>query len=141
MFDSTCDFCKIAQGDLPAEVIYESVSWLAFFPLSPATAGHTLVVPREHVPDLWAASGELPGDLMQAVVDVGRGVQEVLSPDGMNLITSAGTIAEQTVFHLHLHVVPRWRTDEFGQIWPIGERFDVDDLGVVASKLRHRLGR
>jgi histidine triad (HIT) family protein len=55
---------------------------------------------------------------MRAVILVGRAVEVALSPDGMNLITSSGSAAEQTVFHLHLHVVPRWRTDAFGKIWP-----------------------
>lgn len=141
MFDAKCDFCLIARGRSPAEVVIEYDAWLAFFPVNPATPGHTLVVPRDHIPDLWAASRELAGELMQGVVEVGTAIQDVLKPDGLNLITSAGTIAEQTVFHLHLHVVPRWRADHFGQIWPVGERYDVEDLGDVASNLRTQLVR
>ena len=100
-----------------------------------------MVVPREHIPNLWVAGIELASALMEGVIRVGRAIQEVLGPDGMNLITSAGTIAEQTVFHLHLHVVPRWKADKFGQIWPVGERFDVEDLGDVALGLRTNLER
>ncbi len=92
--------------------------WVAFFPLAPATTGHTLIVPREHVIDLWHARQSLVYALGWAAVEVGRAVQAALRPDGMNLITSAGSAAEQTVYHLHLHIVPRWHADDFGTIWP-----------------------
>ena len=98
--------------------------WIAFFPLNPATPGHTLVIPREHVADLWQVEPPLSNELMTAVIRVGHAIDQALKPEGMNLITSAGQTAEQTVFHLHLHVVPRWRRDGFGRIWPVEGRFD-----------------
>jgi histidine triad (HIT) family protein len=71
------------------------------------------------------------------VVAVGRAIEEALQPDGMNLITSAGSAAEQTVFHLHLHVVPRWRTDGFGRIWPTEQRYRDDaELQEIAEEIR-----
>jgi histidine triad (HIT) family protein len=137
MADDACEFCKIGAGDAPAEVICEGENWLAFFPLNPATPGHTLVITREHYTDLWEVdNGPLAGDLMQAVIKVGRAVQAALSPDGMNLVTSSGKTAEQTVFHLHLHVVPRWKGDGFGKIWPTDHRYDIEDLEDVADKIR-----
>lgn len=90
---------------------------MAFFPPEPATPGHTLVIPRVHVPDLWSAAAELGPGLIEAVIHVGHAVTKATSPEGMNLITSAGEAAEQSVFHLHLHVVPRWEGDEL-DIWP-----------------------
>lgn len=114
-----CDFCAIARGDdASAEVVCEGEHWVALFPHEPATPGHTLVIPREHVEDLWAASPVFGGELMQAAIKVGRAIAAALEPDGLNLITSAGTAAEQTVPHLHLHLVPRWEDDGFGRIWP-----------------------
>jgi histidine triad (HIT) family protein len=113
-----CDFCAIARGDAAAEVVCEGEHWVAFFPLRPATLGHTLVIPRDHVEDLWAASRSVGGALMQAAIEVGRAIQDALRPDGLNLISSAGAAAEQSVPHLHLHVVPRWNDDAFGRIWP-----------------------
>jgi histidine triad (HIT) family protein len=111
--------------------------WVAFFPLEPATPGHTLIIPREHVSDLWAASPELAAELMRAAVQVGRAIQEALAPEGMNLITSAGTVAEQTIFHLHLHVVPRWKRDGFGAIWPRGTRYEDEVLlEGIADRIR-----
>ena len=74
--------------------------------------------------------------LMAAVIKVGHAIQVALNPEGMNLITSAGETAEQTVFHLHLHVVPRWRRDGFDRIWPPEGRFEDADLEDVATRVR-----
>lgn len=114
-----CDFCRIAWGeDDSVEVVCADQRWIAFFPRNPATPGHTLVIPRAHVADLWQLEPAQGGDLMAAVIEVGRAIESALEPEGMNLITSAGEAAEQTVFHLHLHLVPRWQQDGFSRIWP-----------------------
>lgn len=141
-YDKACSFCAIARGlEHPPEVIAEDERWLAFVPLNPATPGHTLVVPRSHVRDLWELPAELHGTLMAAVVDVGSAIQRALSPDGMNLITSAGSVAEQTVFHLHLHLVPRWRRDGFGRIWPLDARYENEQLDDAADRIRLEVRR
>lgn len=135
--DPDCPFCAIAQGKhQTAEVVCEEKNWIAFFPLNPATPGHTLVIPRRHVADLWQAEAALGADLMAAVIRVGRAIDEALKPEGMNLISSAGETAEQTVFHLHLHVVPRWRRDGFGQIWPAEGMFHDASLSGFADSIR-----
>lgn len=136
-FVDDCDFCAIAGGiDQSPEVICEGESWLAFFPLEPATPGHTLVIPRAHVEDLWQVGPVLGAELMTAVIKVGRALDIALHPEGMNLITSAGAAAEQTVFHLHLHVVPRWRRDGFGRIWPVEGKYEEEGLDQVADRIR-----
>ncbi len=113
----TCPFCAIAAGtDDSVELIYEAQSWLAFFPTSPATPGHTLVIPRKHVPDLWAVEPLLAEALMAAAIQIGQSIDRALKPEGMNLITSKGEAGEQSVFHLHLHLVPRWHGDAL-DIW------------------------
>jgi histidine triad (HIT) family protein len=132
-----CEFCAIVRGDdRSVEVVCEGDSWMAFFPLNPATPGHTLVIPRVHVADLWKIDPPLAANLMSAVVQVGRAIEEALAPEGMNLITSAGETAEQTVFHLHLHLVPRWHRDGFGRIWPVEGKYEDADMGDVASRIR-----
>ena len=133
----SCDFCAIARGDNSnVEVICEAESWIAFFPLNPATPGHTLIIPRKHIADFWKADPDLAADLANAVIRVGCAITASLQPEGMNLITSAGTAAEQSVFHLHLHVVPRWRRDGFGNIWPPGKRYQDTQLENVADRIR-----
>jgi histidine triad (HIT) family protein len=133
-YDPACVFCRIARGEEPATVVAEGDEWIAIFPNDPATPGHTLVVPRQHVEDLWQTPVALSRELMAACVRVGRAIQAALEPEGMNLITSAGRVAEQTVFHLHLHVVPRWSDDQFGKIWPRDETYEREDLaGLIDS--------
>jgi len=132
-----CAFCRIARGqDDSVEVICAGKGWIAFFPLNPATPGHTLVIPRAHVADLWQVEPRQGAELMAAVIQVGHAIGSALAPEGMNLITSAGEVAEQTVFHLHLHLVPRWRQDGFGRIWPIGERYKTAELRDAATRIR-----
>jgi len=136
-FDPDCEFCAIARGeDHSVELVCEGQSWVAFFPLNPATPGHTLVIPRAHIADLWKLDAPLGAELMTAVIRVGRAIEEALSPEGMNLITSAGEMAEQTVFHLHLHLVPRWHRDGFGRIWPAEGKFEDANLEDVADRIR-----
>jgi len=139
-----CTFCAIVRGeDRAVEIVCEDESWVAFFPLDPATPGHTLVVPRTHVSDLWAAPAPLVVQLMTGARRVGNAISSAINPEGMNLITSAGEAAEQTVFHLHLHVVPRWTQDGFGRIWPIeGRKYEDAALENVAELIRaecHRM--
>jgi histidine triad (HIT) family protein len=135
-----CDFCAIARGeDSSVEIVCEGADWVAFFPIDPATPGHTLVIPRSHVANLWEARPSLAADLMAAVVKLGNAIEDALQPEGMNLITSAGRVAEQTVFHLHLHVVPRWARDGFGQIWPRdGDGFSDSALEAAARRIREK---
>ena len=132
-----CDFCVIARGeDRSVQVVCESEAWVAFFPLNPATKGHTLVIPRLHVADIWQLDNRLGSQLMTAVIRVGRAVQSAVNPEGMNLISSKGSAAEQTVFHLHLHVLPRWDRDGFDRIWPTDSPYEDEDLKVVGERIR-----
>jgi histidine triad (HIT) family protein len=131
-----CEFCRIIRGERPARVVGDSADALAFFPLQPVCLGHTIVIPKMHVRDLWAA-GSLPGmGLMQAVIRVGQAINEALRPDGMNLISSAGAAASQTVFHLHFHVVPRWSGDHIGNIWSPGEPLSDELKDGTAAVIR-----
>jgi histidine triad (HIT) family protein len=133
----TCEFCAIARGeDRTVDVVCEGAEWIAFFPLDPATPGHTLVIPRVHVTDLWEADPAVASELMSGVIRVGRAINAAVKPEGMNLITSAGAAAEQTIFHLHLHIVPRWQKDGFGRIWPTDGKYENADLDNVADRIR-----
>jgi histidine triad (HIT) family protein len=88
-----------------ARVVAETPDALAFFPVRPVCLGHTIVIPKAHVRDLWAADGLMTVQLMQVVINVGHAIRAALQPESLNLISSAGEAASQTVFHLHLHVV------------------------------------
>jgi histidine triad (HIT) family protein len=114
----TCDFCEIVNGTVPAVVVGETSGALAVLPLHPATKGHTLVIPKIHLNDFLEVDDATAGELARTVTSAGRALSKALRPDGMNVITSAGAAATQTVPHLHIHVVPRWHDDAIGPIWP-----------------------
>ncbi|MEU6354566.1 HIT family protein [Streptomyces sp. NPDC047072] len=129
-----CPFCEIVAGRAPARIVHESPHTLAFLPLRPATPGHTLIVPRRHVRDLWQLTPETAHPVMDSVLLVARGIRAALAPDGVNLINSAGEAASQTVFHLHMHLVPRWTDDAMGSLWPApgdGDEAEQDRLATV----------
>jgi histidine triad (HIT) family protein len=131
-----CEFCRIVRGEEAARIVYSTADVIAFLPLKPAALGHTLVVPKKHVSDLWSVDRRLGLSLMTAVVQVGRAINEALHPDGMNLISSAGEAASQTIFHLHLHLVPRWFNDHIRSIWPPSEPWGEEMKDEVADLIR-----
>ena len=107
-----CIFCKIIAGDIPSRRVYADEHAYAFLDVAPWHRGHSLVVPRRHVPDLISADPAL-AEIAPAVETVARLLVERLSADGVNLLSSSGAAAGQEVFHLHVHVVPRY-ADEPG---------------------------
>ena len=114
-----CPFCEIVQRDDPdAREFYRDEHVVAFFPTEPAVLGHTLVVPREHVPDIWSLSQDAAHRLADGTLRLAAALRDALQPDGLNVIQSNGEAATQTVFHLHVHLVPRWEGDAMGPIWP-----------------------
>lgn len=114
-----CAFCAIALGlDASARIVYRDDNVVAFFPTEPATIGHTLVVPRTHIADVWALDGPTTRHLADVTLLLAGAVRDVLAPEGLNIIQSNGEAATQTVPHLHIHLVPRWAGDQIGPIWP-----------------------
>jgi histidine triad (HIT) family protein len=117
--EADCPFCEIVGRDDPdAREVYRDQQVVAFFPPEPATLGHTLVIPRDHIPDIWSLDAGVAAQLARVIVRLARVMQRALQPEGLNVIQSNGAVATQTVAHLHVHVVPRWADDELGQIWP-----------------------
>ena len=139
--DPDCEFCQILGGERPARVVWEDENVLAFFPLEPAVLGHTLVIPRQHVPDIWSLTIAESRPLTEAVLRIAHGVRDALSPDGLNVINSSGRAASQSVFHLHVHVVPRWRNDRIGDIWPPAEPWSGEIKDEVLEELKAATNR
>ncbi|MEU7885933.1 HIT family protein [Microbispora bryophytorum] len=133
---NSCSFCSIGQGQEDAQVVYEDVDTVAFFPLHPATPGHTLLIPRAHFPDMFSLDEEAATSLARATLKVARGIREALNPEGMNMINSAGEAASQTVFHVHVHLVPRWHGDRIGNIWPPKRDLDYQVEEGLAERIR-----
>ncbi|MDH7487129.1 MAG: HIT family protein [Anaerolineae bacterium] len=112
-----CIFCAIVEGKAPAEVVYQDEMTMAFMDVNPANAGHTLVIPRKHVPDIFAIDEETAAAMMRTAVRVARAIEAALRPDGINLIQANGRAAFQSVFHSHLHIIPRWWGDGITLPW------------------------
>jgi histidine triad (HIT) family protein len=136
---SDCPFCAIVACRAPARRVYETKLALAFFPDAPAVPGHTLVIPRAHSRDFLDAAPQDAAAVLDAATHVGRALASELKPQGMNLLTSAGAAASQTVFHLHLHVLPRWEGDALGDIWPEVRAAPAEELDRLAERLRQSL--
>jgi diadenosine tetraphosphate (Ap4A) HIT family hydrolase len=113
-----CSFCAIVRGEGTVHAVFETADVLAFFPLASAAVGHTLVIPKTHIPDIWSLVDSQASSLMISTLSVARAIRQALRPDGMNVINSNGAAASQSVRHLHIHLVPRWSNDSFGVIWP-----------------------
>lgn len=117
-----CHFCEIVANKEPARIVMRNAHVVAFFPQEPATVGHTLVIPTDHIADIWELDEATAVNLARYTLRVARAVKQALSPDGLNIIQSNGAAATQTVGHLHVHVVPRWTGDAMAQIWPSESR-------------------
>ncbi|WP_371827527.1 HIT family protein [Amycolatopsis sp. WQ 127309] len=134
-----CPFCRVAAGVGLARVVKRWNGATAFFPLSPATLGHTLLIPNMHIPDIWSLDVETARQLSVYSLELANVVNATLSPDGMNIINSNGGAASQTVGHLHIHFVPRWQDDRMGEIWPKDRDWPENELDGLAAKLSREL--
>jgi histidine triad (HIT) family protein len=131
-----CAFCDIVTGRASAKLVDEWEDAVAFFPLAPATVGHTLIAPRRHVTDIWSVDETLGAKLIQHVLELSHILREALSPDGMNIINSSGRVATQTVMHLHVHLVPRYEDDGMGEIWPAESSISEAEVQEALRKIR-----
>ena len=135
MADEDCIFCKIVAGELPAEKIAEDEHTVAFMDINPWTRGHALVIPREHSKNLYEISDDDLARTLQAAKGLASRMRDKLGADGVNLLNSCEPAAWQTVFHFHVHVIPRYDGDPLrlpGQPITPGE----GELADVASELR-----
>jgi histidine triad (HIT) family protein len=135
MRDPDCLFCKIIAGELPSQRIDEDERTVAFMDISPATRGHALVVPRNHAANLLEADPEDVAAVAVAAQRLAKRAVERLGADGVNLINSCGAAAWQTVFHLHMHVIPRYTDDPLKLPW-VPAPSDADELAATAERLR-----
>jgi histidine triad (HIT) family protein len=130
-----CLFCGIIAGEVPAEIVDSDEDTVAFMDINPATRGHALVVPREHSRDLMDVSDSDLESTMLAARRLARRMDETLRPDGFNLLNSCRSAAWQTVFHFHVHVVPRYDDDPLELPWK-PQPGDPEEIRAVAGELR-----
>jgi histidine triad (HIT) family protein len=137
MTDPDCIFCKIVAGELPATILDEDELTVAFMDINPATRGHALVVPRRHAQDLLSIDPEdLCATAAMAQRLAGR-MSERLGVAGINVLNSCGAAAWQTVFHFHLHVIPRYAGDPLRLPWTPTPG-DANEISAAAQELGRR---
>ncbi|MBD5467859.1 MAG: HIT family protein [Lachnospiraceae bacterium] len=134
MRDENCIFCKIANGEIPSRTIYEDEQFRVFLDLSPAAKGHALIVPKEHYANLYELPEELAADAMRLAKKEMSLMTQKLSCDGFQLVQNNGETAGQTVFHFHLHLIPRYRTDGQKIAWEPGSMSD-EELDAVKDQI------
>ncbi|MHB1569977.1 MAG: HIT family protein [Solirubrobacteraceae bacterium] len=135
MRDPDCLFCKIVTGELPSQRVYEDDETVAFMDINPATRGHLLVVPRTHSSDLLEVGrDDLAATLVTAQHMAGL-LRERLGADGVNLLNCCGSAAWQTVFHFHVHVIPRYTDDPMRLPWTPAPG-DPEQIAIAADALR-----
>jgi histidine triad (HIT) family protein len=130
-----CLFCGIVAGDVPGQIVDSDEHTVAFMDINPATRGHALVVPRKHSKDLIEISEEDLAHTAVAAQRLAGRMREVLEPDGFNLLNSCGSEAWQTIFHFHMHVIPRYEDDPLKLPWVPGPG-DENEIAAVADELR-----
>jgi histidine triad (HIT) family protein len=134
MGDPDCLFCKIVTGEIPATLVHEDERTVAFMDINPATRGHLLVVPRAHSRDLLEIGADDLAACAATARDLAARVKARLGADGVNLINSCGRYAWQTVFHFHLHVIPRYAGDPLRLPWTPAPG-DRDEIAAAAADL------
>ena len=105
---SDCIFCKIAAGEIPSATIYEDDDFRVILDMGPATRGHALILPKKHFADVTEISGETAAKVLPLAAKIGTAMKKSLGCAGFNLVQNNGTAAGQTVFHFHVHVIPRY---------------------------------
>src|SRR4051794_35658019 len=135
MSEPGCLFCGIVAGEIPSHRVYEDERTVAFMDISPATAGHALVVPRRHAKDVLEIEADDLAACTATAQRIARQAVETLGAEGVNLLQSTGRAAWQTVFHFHLHVIPRYAGDPLRLPWQ-PQSGEPEAIAATAEKLR-----
>lgn len=116
-----CIFCRIANGEIPSATLYEDEDFRVILDLGPASKGHALILPKTHAANLYELSDELAGKAMILAKKMAGKMTAALKCDGFNIVQNNGEAAGQTVFHFHMHLIPRYQGDGVGLTWTPGE--------------------
>jgi histidine triad (HIT) family protein len=136
--DPDCIFCKIAGGEIQAEIVHQDEACVAFMDINPLAEGHVLLIPREHYATVGEIPAELAGVMLGNLPAVARAVQQASGCEGFNVLQNNGKVAHQEVMHVHFHVIPRNSGDEFRFNWPAGS-YPEGRCGELAEAIRKNL--
>lgn len=123
-----CIFCKIIAGEIPSKTVYEDDNFKAILDISPASRGHVIILPKNHADNIFEISDEDAAGIMVVAKKIASKVKNVFGCDGVNILQNNGEVAGQTVFHLHVHIIPRYENDSVDIKWVQHEDMDIDDV-------------
>lgn len=138
MREENCIFCKIANGDIPSATVYEDDEFRVILDLGPASKGHALILPKSHYRDICDADEGIAAKLFPLAARIGEAMKQRLGASGFNVVQNNGTCAGQTVFHLHVHVIPRYENGPAMVTWEPGKS-DAEELAEVAEILKNAI--
>lgn len=115
-----CIFCKLANGDIPTNSLYEDEIVKVIFDANPASKGHVLILPKNHFNDIYDMDDETAAHVFKVAVKIAKAYKSALEYDGLNIVQNNGESAGQTVFHFHMHIIPRYRKDTVHVAWEPG---------------------
>jgi len=141
IFLSECIFCKIINGEIPAKKVFENDHVVAFLDISQVTKGHTLVVPKTHVKDVFELTPEIAKNIFEVVPKIATAIKDAYQPIGLNLLNNNGEKAGQSVFHYHMHIIPRFgKGDGFGAVWKTNfDAYSDEELVQVANTIKEKI--
>ena len=134
-----CIFCKIINGEIPSNKIYESENFVAFLDIMPINPGHTLIVSKKHYENMDELPGELGEELLRVIKTVARAIVKAVNADGYNIGMNNGRAAGQLVMHAHIHIIPRFKEDGL-KSWP-QERMDDSKLREIGEKIKKEIDK
>lgn len=130
-----CIFCKIAKGSIPSATIYEDRRFRVIMDINPASKGHCLIIPKEHFDNIYDLDVETAGRLFSLATCIARALRDALGCEGLNIVQNNGKIAGQTVFHFHLHLIPRYQGDDVKVGW-IPHESRAEDLEAIRKAIK-----
>ena len=120
-----CIFCKIANGEIPSATLYEDNDFRVILDVNPASKGHTLILPKKHADNLYELPDETASKALVLAKNMASKIEKALECDGLNLVQNNGETAGQTVFHFHMHIIPRYKNDSVKLGWKPGKLSDA----------------
>lgn len=138
MKDDNCIFCKLANGDIPTYSIYEDDDFNVIYDAGPATLGHALILPKSHAANIFEMDDELLGKAHVLAKKMAAVLTEVFDADGINILQNNNPAAGQSVFHFHIHLIPRHNDDNALKMWTPGEQ-DKEELEASIEEIRKRM--